>query len=232
MQRVDRRLRAGWLAAVLGLFGAVAAAAETQPGLRPRQIIEESAKQVLAIMRDPARTKDQRISELESLAYERFDFRTMTRLVLSRNWKKLTPEQQDEFVVQLRQYLANDYSSRLDRYDQEDVLVLGERQEPRGDVTVRTQMVGGQVDGAVVDYRMREEDGRWRIIDVIVEGISLVANLRDQFREVLARGGPEDLLDKLREKNAVPGQVPTPGALAAPSDLPPSVPGAALLPAR
>jgi len=227
-----RQFRAAWLAALLCLGGGAAVAAEKQQALRPPQIIQESADQVLAIMRDSNRTKEQRIAELEALAYDRFDFRTMTLLVLSRNWKKLTSEQQDEFVVQLRQYLANDYSSRLDRYDQQDVRVLAERQEPRGDVTVRTQMVGGQTDGAIVDYRMREADGRWRIIDVVIEGISLVANLRDQFREVLAREGPEALLEKLREKNAVPGQAPAPGALAAPSDRPGNAPASAVLPGR
>jgi len=227
-----RRLCASGLAALLGLAGAVGLAADPEQPLRPRQIIEQSAEQVLAIMRDPGRTTEQRIAEIEALAYDRFDFRTMTRLVLARNWKKLTSEQQDEFVVQLRQYLANDYSSRLDRYEQQDVIVLDERQEPRGDVTVRTKMVGGQVDGAIVDYRLRQSDGRWRIIDVVIEGISLVANLRDQFREVLARGGPEELLDKLREKNAAPGQSPLPGALAAPSEHLENVPAASLLPAR
>ncbi|MGE4652990.1 MAG: ABC transporter substrate-binding protein, partial [Myxococcota bacterium] len=78
----------------------------------------------------------------------------------------------------------------------------GERQEPRGDVTVKTAIVGGENNGALVDYRMREDKGRWKIIDVVIEGsISLVANFRDQFRDVIARSGPEGLLEKLREKN-------------------------------
>jgi hypothetical protein len=56
---------------------------------------------------------------------------------------------------------------------------------------VRTKIVGGKNNDAIVDYRMRKgKDGTWRIIDVVIEGISLVANFRDQFREVIARGGP------------------------------------------
>ena len=66
---------------------------------------------------------------------------------------------------------------------------------------MRTKIVGGENNGAIVDYRMRQGEGGWRIIDVMIEGISLVANFRDQFREVLARGGPEALLQKLKEKN-------------------------------
>jgi len=49
---------------------------------------------------------------------------------------------------------------------------------------------------------MRKGKDGWRIIDVVIEGISLVANFRDQFREVIAKGGPEALLQKLKEKNA------------------------------
>ena len=68
-------------------------------------------------------------------------------------------------------------------------------------MTVKTAIVGGENTGALVDYRMREDKGRWKIIDVVIEGISLVANFRDQFRDVIARSGPEGLLEKLREKN-------------------------------
>jgi phospholipid transport system substrate-binding protein len=53
-----------------------------------------------------------------------------------------------------------------------------------------------------VDYRLRGRTGRWLVIDVVVEGISLVSNYRDQFREVLSNGGPDHLLVQLREKNA------------------------------
>ena len=73
---------------------------------------------------------------------------------------------------------------------------------PRGDVTIQSVVRGGEFEGALVDYRMREKNGQWLVIDVIVEGISLVSNFRDQFKEVLARGGPDELLKKLREKNA------------------------------
>ena len=132
----------------------------------------------------------------------RFDMRTMSRLILARNWKRFSDEQREEYVREFKRYLANNYGSRIDRYDQEEVEILGERQEPRGDVTVRTRIVGGDFENATVDYRMRKRGGSWKIIDVIIEGISLVSNFRDQFKAVLARGGPEHLLEQLREKNA------------------------------
>ncbi|MGH0030498.1 MAG: MlaC/ttg2D family ABC transporter substrate-binding protein [Myxococcota bacterium] len=165
-------------------------------------VIEKTVVEVLAILRDESLDASARRASLETLAQDRFDFRTMSRLVLARNWKRLSKDQQAEFVDEFETYLANDYGSRIERYDQEEVEVLGERPEPRGDVTVKTKIVGGENDGALVDYRMRSRDGAWKIIDVVIEGISLVANFRDQFRDVMGREGPVTLIEKLREKNA------------------------------
>lgn len=191
------------VAAVAGL--ALAAGLASGPAAAesgPQAIIEQTVEQVLAILGDTSRDHAARRQDLEAIARERFDFRTMSRLVLARNWKKLSDAQQGEFVSEFTTYLSNDYGNRLDRYQQESVKVLGTQDEPRGDVTVKTKIVGGEQDGALVDYRMRKRKQGWRIIDVVIEGVSLVANFRDQFREVMGNAGPDELLDKLREKNA------------------------------
>jgi phospholipid transport system substrate-binding protein len=80
--------------------------------------------------------------------------------------------------------------------------MTGARLEPRNDVTVLTQVVGGQFDGVEMNYRLRERGGEWRVIDVVIEGVSLVANFRSQFKQVLSRGDPDDLLEQMRKKNA------------------------------
>jgi phospholipid transport system substrate-binding protein len=61
---------------------------------------------------------------------------------------------------------------------------------------------GGEFEGAIVDYRLRQTGGDWKVIDVVIEGISLVANYRDQFKSVIGSEGAEGLLLRLREKNA------------------------------
>jgi len=157
---------------------------------------------VIGVLQTEGLDNAQRRQRIEGIALDRFDFRTMSRLVLKRDWSRLSREQQREFVEEFRSYLAHSYGSRLERYEQQTVQVEGERAEPRGDVTVQTRIQGGSVDGAEVDYRLRHRKGRWRIIDVIIEGVSLVSNFRSQFAEVLDRGGPEELLRRLREKNA------------------------------
>ena len=89
--------------------------------------------------------------------------------------------------------MSASYGSRIDRFNQERIKVTGEREEPRGDVTVLSVVVGGEFENASVNYRLRNRSGRWLVIDVMVEGISFVSNYRDQFREVLGNGGPEHL---------------------------------------
>jgi phospholipid transport system substrate-binding protein len=198
-----RRVRA-LLGAVTAIVAVVSIAALASAAEPPRSVIQRTIDEVLAILRDKSRGDDQRRKDLEVIARDRFDFVTMSKLVMATNWKKLSPEQQTEFVDQFTRFLANDYGKRIDRYHQEEVQITGEQPEARGDHTIKTKIVGGDNDGALVDYRLRQKDGNWLIIDVVVEGISLVANYRDQFREVANQGGPVVVIEKLKQKNANP----------------------------
>ena len=168
----------------------------------PRAMIQQTIDAVLVVLDDKAASTEQKRSRIEKIAYERFDFPTVSRLVLARNWQRFSKAQQTEFMEEFKRYLAVNYGNRIERYDQQKVDIVGERQEPRGDVTIQSVVRGGEFEGATIDYRLRQRDGRWLVIDVIVEGISLVSNFPDQFKEVLAHGGPEELLEKLKAKNA------------------------------
>jgi phospholipid transport system substrate-binding protein len=167
----------------------------------PMAVISDTVDEVLAVLNDASLGSAARRSRIEEIAYRRFDFSTMSRLVVARYWKRFTPAQQEDLVREFKEFLARTYGDRIDRYNQEQIEIVGERQEPRGDVSVLTRIVGGEYDAAEVDYRLRGKDGQWRIIDVKIEGISLVLNYRDQFKAVLSRGGPEGLLEALSKKN-------------------------------
>lgn len=189
--------------AVAAFVCCAVAAAATPVDAGPREAMQQVIDEVLAVLNDESLDSQRRRAAIEDIAYVHFDMPTVSRLVLARSWKRFSPEQREQYVEEFKTYLSNNYSSRIDRYDQEQVEILGTRDEPRGDVTVKTRIVGGEFENALVDYRMRQKEGQWRIIDVIIEGISMVSNFRDQFKEVLSRGGPEHLLAKLREKNAL-----------------------------
>ncbi len=202
------RGQASRLAAVLLVLGistalGVPAMAAEDPDITivPRSLIEDAATQIVTILGRKGQESDTRVAEIEEIAYELFDFTTMSKLVLARNWRKLDKEKRAEFVREFKRNLSRTYGTRLDRYDQENIEVFGTQVEPRNDVSVKTRVVGGQFDGAVISYRLRERSERWRIIDVVIEGISLVSNYRSQFAEILNSGTIDDLMVKLRDKN-------------------------------
>lgn len=172
----------------------------------PRAVVEQAVSEVLAILADRSLAREQRLKKIEAVAYSHFDFTTMSKLVLARNWRRFSPEQQEEFIVEFKRLLSRRYGTRLDRYSDEGVEVNGEKPESRGDVTVLTEVVGGSFEGATINYRMRQMGGTWKAIDVVVEGVSLVSSYRTQFRDLLGNGSTASLLERMREKNAQPYQ--------------------------
>ncbi len=169
----------------------------------PRDVVVRTTDAVIAILKDPQTSKDTKRARIEEVVYANVDFDTLTRLVMARNWRRLSPAQQVEFQNEFKRHLSVTYGNNIDSYRNEGVEVVGEREEARGDRTVQTRVVrrDGGTNDVLVDYRLRQTDGEWRIIDVIVEGVSMVANFRSQFQDIVAGGSPEKLIVLLREKN-------------------------------
>jgi len=195
-----------WLSCLVFTPWGAAAEAKNPEALTeaPRAVVAQTVRQVLGVLGEPDLDDAQRRSRIETLAFTDFDFKTMGKLVLARNWKKLDKRQRVVFVDEFKQYLSRNYGSRLERYEEADVEVLGARVEPRNDVTVLTRVVGSQYDGISMNYRLRERKGEWKIIDIVVEGVSMLANFRGQFSEVISREGVDGLLNAIRERNAEP----------------------------
>jgi phospholipid transport system substrate-binding protein len=194
-----------WIAR--GFAALLVSALLATPGLaqdasEPLAIVRETLDQVLVILAKTELSAQERAREVEELTAHRFDLTTISRLVLARRWKGFSPEQREEFVEEFGTMLTRSYGARITSYEQERIAILDHRFEPRGDLTVLTRVVGGTADGIEIDYRLRKNDDLWQVIDVIIEGISLVSSYRSQFAEILSRGGPDELLGMLREKNA------------------------------
>jgi phospholipid transport system substrate-binding protein len=187
-------------AAVLFVAGATAAEDAAKPSGDPQQVVTGALDEVISIL-NSKKTDAERRDQIAAIAFAHFDFPTMSKLVVARPWRKFTPPQRDEFIAAFKTHLARSYGRRLARYEGTQVEVIGTQEEQRGDVTVNSKVVGGQFDGAKMDYRMRGTTGTWLVIDVIIEGVSLVSNFRSQFKPILARGGAEELLGRLNDKN-------------------------------
>jgi len=195
MSRRHRTLAAVALASSL--------AGVARAGESPRAIVEKMTQAAIDVLGEKGLSSEEKRHRIEDLAYANIDFDIMSRLVLARNWGRLSAAQQAEFVRLFKEHLALTYGRSIESYNNEKVEVVGERDEGRGDWTVKTKILrgGGNAD-VLVEYRLRQENDAWRIIDVVIERVSLVANFRSQFQEIMGSGGPAKLLDVLREKNA------------------------------
>ncbi len=197
------------IAFVLSTTNTVAASAGSET---PEQFVEKTTADVIAVLADKNLDHNTKTSRLESMLDQRSDFDTITKLVLGANYRQFSESQKGEFQKVLREYLSVTYGKQIDLYVDQRILVTGGRPEARGDYTVQTKLVRKTGADLSVDYRLRQKEGHWVLIDVIGEGISLVANLRSQFQEIITHGGPDRLLQVLREKNANGGGDPVPVA--------------------
>ncbi len=189
------------LLATVVVLGAVSPAAAQTPQ-EPRAFIQHIADQVLAVLRDKSLPSQEKIDRIEQIAYQYFDFPTIARLVLARHWRSFTPEQQQEFIEEFKKHLSVTYGKNVERYRDETIEITGDRKEARGDWTVKSKIVRSGGDDVLVDYRLRQNSGQWKIIDVTIETVSLVANFRSQLQDIVASRGPAETIRLLREKNA------------------------------
>jgi phospholipid transport system substrate-binding protein len=174
-----------------------AGAAET-----PRAVIQAITDDALKVLDDRSLDTETKRHRLEDIVYARLDFDTMTRLVLARNFTTFTPDQRTEFTQLFREHLSLTYGRSIESYNNDRVEITGDRQESDGDWTVKSKILRSGGDEVLLDYRLRQEADVWKIIDIVIERVSLVSNFRSQFQDLMSRGGPEKILAVLREKNA------------------------------
>ena len=186
-------------------FAVAASAALAQEA--PDAMVKRVAQEVLQIINtDPkvAAGDQQRIREVvETKLLPNFDFERITALAMGRNWRQATPEQQKQLVDQFRQLLVRTYSGALTQYRNQTMDYKPMRGDPAAtEVTVRTEVVrqGGQAP-VPIDYSMAKGPSGWKVYDVIVGGVSLVTNYRDEFNEQIKNGGVDNLIKTLTAKN-------------------------------
>jgi phospholipid transport system substrate-binding protein len=166
------------------------------------RVVQQSLDRGMAVLRDDTLPLEQKREQVEAIVYQHFDFDRMARLVLARNWRKLSAEEQSQFLVEFKRHMSATYGRRLENISDEQIEIVGARKESNGDVTVKSIATGGAAGaGAKIDYRLRTRQGQWLVIDVIVEGVSLIHNFRSQVQEIISAKGPQGLIVVLREKN-------------------------------
>lgn len=169
----------------------------------PTETLRKHIDTVLAVLEEPSMkgnlSRETKIEKLRPIAQKMFDFTELSRRALGRNWNKLNAEQKREFVRLFRILLEGVYADRILSYTDEKVEYLDEKSLTKNRAEVQTHIVA--VDKNIpVYYRMILKENEWRVYDVIVEGISITRNYRSQFREILIKQSPEELIDMLRKR--------------------------------
>ena len=171
----------------------------------PTDQLKASVDKVLRILEDPGakspdKAKERRASirgEVDNI----FDFRETAKRALGAHWQSLGPKEQEEFVALFADLLERSYVSKIERYSGERITYAGDAVD--GDVgTVKTRFITKQGTEIPIDYRMLRRGDRWLTYDVLIEGVSLVANYRVQFAKIIQASSYADLVARMRNSES------------------------------
>ncbi|WP_417517050.1 MlaC/ttg2D family ABC transporter substrate-binding protein [Minwuia sp.] len=181
------------MAIVLGLVASALAAED------PKQMIERLGGEAIGIAADSDAELAEKQEKFERLFQEGFDVPLVARIVLGRYWRVATPAQQEEYSSLFHRYIVATYASRLNAYSGQTFEITGDQRLNDQEVMVKSVIKEPGGPSLKVDWRVLERNGENRIVDVIVEGVSMVITHRSEFASVIGQtGNVESLLERLR----------------------------------
>src|SRR5688572_4802749 len=142
------------------------------------------------------------IGVIDAKVLPHFNFASMTALAMGQNWKGATPEQRKQLVDAFRTLLVRTYASALAAYSEQKFDFRPLRAKPTDtDVTVQVRVIQPGAQPVPIDYAMEKTAAGWKVYDVMVGGVSLVANYRTEFANVVRSSGVDGLIKDLQAKN-------------------------------
>jgi len=169
----------------------------------PTDQLKAQIDRVIKALEDPelkkeGRAKDRRAA-IRKIANDIFDFSETARRSLGRHWQGRTPAERDEFVQLFSDLLERSYISKIETYGGEKILYNSDSVE--GDqAKVQTKLVAKGGSEIPIEYRMHKAGDRWLVYDVVIEGVSLVANYRTQFNKIIQTSSFKELMNKMKNK--------------------------------
>jgi len=193
------RKRHQTLAAVVALL---LSAAPAQAG-EPTDQLRTEIDRVIKVLEDPELKKENRArerqGEVREIASGSFDFEETAKRSLARHWASRMPAEWDEFLQLFANLLERSYIPKIELYGGEKIAHV--RETIDGDqATVKMKITTTQGTEVPVDYRMLRRCERWLVYDIIIEGVSLVANYRVQFNKIITASSYQELVKMMRDK--------------------------------
>jgi phospholipid transport system substrate-binding protein len=178
-----------------------AAAANTQPNAQ--DFIASLSEQAIQALTQPNIAPAERERRARDLLRENFAIPTIGQWVLGRYWRTATPEERSEYLKLFEDLIITTYVDRFSRYAGESLEVRGVRSiEGSQDQFVETRIIRADGSPVQVAWRVRNDDGKFKIVDVVVEGVSMGQTQRSEFASVIQNNGGnvEALLDEMRKR--------------------------------
>lgn len=151
--------------------------------------VRQLAHDALAVANDSRLNPEARQQKFRQLLVRDFDLRLMAKFALGRHWRRATAEQRQAYVAAFTEHLLTSYASRLDGADLASIKFLGSELAGKRDVMVASRVDRQVGEPIMVLWRLRPRDGQYRIIDVVVEGISMALTKRQEFTAIISAGG-------------------------------------------
>lgn len=174
--------------------------------ISPDALLRTLTDEVLTLVRQDTRIQagDPRASAalVEAKLAPHFDFRRATRIALGKSWRQATPQQQERLTEEFRDLLVRTYSGALAGYRNQTIEFLPLRAGASDtEVTVRSRIRQPGAEAVLIEYDMEKTGDAWKVFDVRVAGISLVATYRTSFAEEVRNRGIDGLIAVLEAKN-------------------------------
>jgi phospholipid transport system substrate-binding protein len=193
-------LMKAFMAFVVMVFLSFAAEAKAETA---QSFIEGLGQKALTSLTGKNISVAEREKRVRTLLRNHFDIPTIGRFAMGRFWRDATPKQRDEYQKLFEDMIVKTYAKRFEDYSGQTLKVKGELKSGK-DIIVNSEIVQAGGPPVSVDWRVREINNNFKIIDVIVEGISMSVTQRSDFAAVIQRGGGnvEALLVSLRKRSS------------------------------
>lgn len=172
----------------------------------PDALIQQVTEDVLDIIRKDKDIQNgnahKAIELVDKKVLPHFNFQHMTALAVGKDWRKASPQQQQQLTAEFKTLLVRTYSNALTSYKNQKVVYKPFKMNPGDtDVLVRTEVLQPGSKPVQLDYSLEKLEAGWKVYDVVVAGISLVTNYRDQFGQEIRNGGIDGLIASVAAKN-------------------------------
>jgi phospholipid transport system substrate-binding protein len=202
---MNRRAVLGTMLAA-ALLASIGQAAHAQPS-NAEAVVQDLAEQVWALLGRQDLDERSRLDQLTGVLESKTDVDLLSRLVLGRYWRLMSDEQRAGYQQLFRDVVMRNFATRLDRYAsgtsgsiEDHFQIAGGSRIGEGDVLVRSRVIPESGKPVTVDWRLRERPDGPVIIDLVIEGVSLLVSHRAEFAAVIERSDMDGLLAELRAR--------------------------------